>query len=346
MKTSAKLVGMALTLLVAGGAWPVGNGPAEAAEAFPDLDIRLGTVAVGDPFYHLGSLKFAELVGERTDGAVEVQVLPGGQLGNEKDLVEQVRNSVIEMTITGSPMLSIFPGWGAIGAFAMPYVLKGDSDDVRLANLLKIARGEIGQEINENGIEASGMRALDMAWWAGVQHLATRTHRVASVDDVANLKIRTPDTPIYRTALEALGAKVTPMAWSEVYAALQLGVVDGMANTPDLIYNAKLGEVQEYLALTGHLAQIQVVVINEDFYQSVSPELQAVLEEAAIEAGDYQNDLALKKNPEYLERLEAEGMTMTEVDLSEFAAKTKDAWKNFETIFGEGVYEKIVAAQN
>lgn len=346
MKKSVKLTGPALALAVAGGVWLAGNHPARAAEEFPDLDIRLGTVAVGDPFYHLGSLRFAELVKERTGGAVEVQIFPGEQLGNEKDLIEQVRSNVIQMTITGSPMLSIFPGWGAIGAFAMPYVFKGDTDETRLANLLKVARGEIGEEINRSGIEASGMRALDMVWWAGVQHLATRTQKVTKVDDITDLKIRTPDTPIYRAALEALGAKVTPMAWTEVYTALQLGVVDGMANTPDLIYNAKLHEVQDYLALTGHLAQIQVVVINEDFYQGLSPALQEILQEAAIEAGDYQNALALEKNPEYLQKLEAEGMTITEVDLEEFAETTRNAWKDFEPTFGEGMYEKIVAAQN
>jgi hypothetical protein len=153
-------------------------------------------------------------------------------------------------------------------------------------------------------------------------------------------------TPRRTAALAAMGAAVTPMAWSEVYSALQLGVVDGMANTPDLIYNAKLGEVQKYLALTGHLAQIQTVVINDKLYQSLSPELRAVLEKAAIDAGDYQNNLALIGNAEYLEELHKLGMTITSVEVSEFAEHTKNAWKPFEAQFGKGMYEKIVAAQH
>jgi tripartite ATP-independent transporter DctP family solute receptor len=317
----------------------------KAAASFPTMTIKLGTVAVGDPFYHLGSLKFAEFVKERTGGAVTIQVFPAGQLGNEKDLMEQVRNGVIEMTIGGTPMLSIFPSWGAVGAFAMPYVFKGNDERERLANFLKVARGPIGRELSEEGSKASGMRALDLAWWAGSQHLTTVSKKVATVTDVRNLKIRTPDTPIYRAALSAMGAAVTPMAWSEVYTALQLGVVDGMANTPDLIFNAKLGEVQKYLALTGHLAQVQAVLINENFYKRLSPELRAVLEKAAIDAGDYQNDLAIRGNDQYLERLKGQGMIVTPVNIAEFQESTKDAWKSFEPSFGKGVYEKILDAQ-
>ena len=189
------------------------------------------------------------------------------------------------------------------------------------------------------------MRTLDLAWWAGAQNLATRTKLVTKVEDVKGLKIRTPDTPIYRAALAAMDAAVTPMAWSEVYTALQLGVVDGMANTPDLIYNAKLGEVQKHLALTGHLAQIFAVIINDKFYQGLSPELRAVLEKAAIDAGNYQNDLALKGNEEYLEKLRKQGMTVTPVNVAEFSDRTKNAWKSFEPQFGVGFYEKVVNAQ-
>jgi tripartite ATP-independent transporter DctP family solute receptor len=318
---------------------------AQSAPSFPTMAIKLGTVAVGDPFYHLGSLKFAELVKQRTNGAVTVQVFPAGQLGNEKDLMEQVRNGVIEMTIGGTPMLSIFPSWGAVGAFSMPYVFKGENERERLTNFLKVARGPMGKEIIEQGSKNSGMRSLDLAWWAGSQHLATANKKVTTVPEVKNLKIRTPDTPIYRAALSAMGAAVTPMAWSEVYSALQLGVVDGMANTPDLIYNAKLGEVQKYLALTGHLTQIQTVLINDNFYKKLPPELQSVLQQAAIDAGDYQNDLAIDGNEAYLEKLKVGGMTVTPVKTAEFKDSTKDAWKSFESLFGKGVYERVVAAQ-
>ncbi len=317
---------------------------AAAAATFPKMNIKLGTVAVGEPFYHRGSVKFSELVKERTAGAVNVQIFPAGQLGNEKDLIEQVKNGVIEMTIASNVLLSVFQGWGPIGVFSMPYIFKGDTEDAQFANYRKVARGPIGREIAEKGVKISGIRALDMAWWDGVQSLATRSKQVTKVDDMKGLKIRTADTPIYRATFEALGAAVTPMAWSEVYTALQLGVVDGMVNTPNIIYNAKLYEVQKYLALTGHLAVVFVVLINDKFYQGLSPELRAIFDKAAVEAGDYQNDLALKGGMEYLEKLKAGGMTVSPVNRAEFAERTKNAWKVFEPQFGKGFYERVVEA--
>jgi tripartite ATP-independent transporter DctP family solute receptor len=312
---------------------------------FPKMNLKLGTVAAGAPFYHLGTIKFVELVKERTGGAVNIQYLPGSQLGNEKELVELVRNGVIEMTTTGTPMLAVFPGWEPIGVMSMPYVWKGDTDDARLANMLKVARGPIGKEIAEKGVKASGIRSLDLAWWAGLQNLVTKSKEVTKVDEIKGMKIRTPDTPIYRAALAAMGAAVTPMAATEVYTAIQLGVVDGMANTPDLLVSMKMQEVNKYMSLTGHLAQIQSLVINDKFYQSLSPELRAIFDKSAIDAGNYQNELALKGNKEALEKIKAAGVKVDTVNIAEFADKTKNAWKEFEPQFGKGLYERVVAAQ-
>lgn len=321
------------------------SGQAAATTTFPKMTIKLGTVAAGAPFYHLGTIKFVELVKERTGGAVNIQYLPGSQLGNEKELVELVRNGVIEMTTTGTPMLAVFPGWEPIGVMSMPYVWKGSSDDVRLANMLKVARGPLGKEIGEKGVKTSGIRALDLGWWAGLQNLVTKSKEVTRVDEIKGMKIRTPDTPIYRAALAAMGAAVTPMAATEVYTAIQLGVVDGMANTPDLLISMKMQEVNKYMALTGHLAQIQALVINDKFYQSLSPELRAIFDKSAIDAGNYQNQLALKGNKEALDKIKAAGVKVDQVNIAEFADKTKNAWKEFEPQFGKGLYERVVAAQ-
>jgi tripartite ATP-independent transporter DctP family solute receptor len=318
--------------------------PADAGEAFPKLNIKVGTVAVGEPFFHKGSMKFAELVKERTAGAVNVQLFPASQLGNEKELVEQVKNGVIEMTMATIPVVSVFKGWERIGVFGMPYIFKGDTDDVRVAQLRKIARGPIGREIIESAAKASGVRGLDLAWWGGMQHLTTRSKQVTKVGDVNGLKIRIADAPIYGLALKAFGAKVTPMAWSETYTALQLGVVDGMANTSDILYNAKMHEVQKYLALTGHVPVIFVVLINDQFYLRLPPELRAILDKAATEAGDYQIDLALKGGMEYLEKLKTAGMTISPMNMAELAERTKDSWREFEPQFGKGFYERVVEA--
>jgi tripartite ATP-independent transporter DctP family solute receptor len=319
--------------------------PADAAVAFPKLNIKLGTTAIGEPYFHKGSIKFAELVKERTAGAVNIQVIPGGQLGNEKELMELVKNGVLEIAIGTLPMLSLFKGWEPSGVVCMPYIFKGDTEDAQVAQLLKILRGPIGREINERAAKISGIRGLDVAWWGGVHYLTTRAKQVTRVEDISGLKLRIPDAPIYGLALRAFGAKVVPIAWAETYTALQLGVVDGMANSPDILYNAKLHEVQKYVALTGHVPVIFVVIINDHYYQRLSPELRAILDKAAIEAGDYQIHLALKGGMDYLEKLKTAGMTVSPMNMAELAERSKDSWREFEPQFGKGLYERVVEAQ-
>jgi tripartite ATP-independent transporter DctP family solute receptor len=315
------------------------------ATPFPKMTIKLGTVAGTQPFYHLGTIRFIELVKERTGGAVEIQYFPKSQLGNEKELMELTRNGVIAMTTGGTPMLAVFPGWEPIGVVAMPYVWKGDDEKSQQTSMIKVMRGPIGREIADKGVKSSGLRALDLVWWAGTQNLVTTAKVVTKVDDIQGLKIRTPDTPIYRLALTALGAKVTPMATTEVYMALKMGVVDGMANTPDLLVSDRIHEVIKHLFFTGHLAQIQAILISDKLYQGFSPALRAIFDQAALEAGDYQNELAVAGNKKALETIKAAGVTVHSVNLAEFQDRTKNAWREFEPQFGQGLYERVVAAQ-
>lgn len=317
---------------------------ATAAE-FPRMTIKIGHVNSTDISYHKGLEKFAEIVKERSGGAVTVQIFPNGQLGNEKDLVEQVKNSVIQMSIPGAGMLALFPGWEPLGVFGMPYVLKGETEAEQHKVLKQLTQGSIMKEVAEKAIGVSGMRALDMSWWYGVRHLTTKSKQVTKVADLQGLKIRTPDNPVNKLAMTALSAAVTPMAVGELYTALQLGVVEGQENPFNTIYVQKFYEVQKYLTLTGHMTQHQVLIINERFYQGLPAELKSLLETAAIEAGDFQTDLQLKANNQGLQDLRSKGMIVTTINRAEFAEKTKDAWKQFENQFGKGLYEKIVAAQ-
>ena len=119
------------------------------AADFPKMDIKLGHSGVVDMSYHKGSVKFAELMKERTGGAVNVHVFPANQLGSEKDMLEQVKNGIIHISLTGPSMLGQFKGWGPIGVLGMPYVLKGDTEEALRPKLIKVARGPLMKELNE-----------------------------------------------------------------------------------------------------------------------------------------------------------------------------------------------------
>jgi tripartite ATP-independent transporter DctP family solute receptor len=330
--------------LVIGVFLAVGAAPAAAGTAFPKMDIKLGHSGVVDMSYHKGSVKFAELMKERTGGAVTVHVFPANQLGSEKDMVEQVKNGVIHISLTGPSMLAQFKGWGPIGVLGMPYVLKGNTEDELRPKLIKLARGPLMADLNNRAAAESGIRILDMGWWYGERHLTSKTKQVTKPDDVKGLKIRTMDSPMAKAALASLGAATTPMAVAELYTALQLGVVEGQENPLNTIYSHKFYEVQKYVALTGHMAMNLVLVTNEKFFQGLSPELREVILKSMQDAGDYESEMQIAMNKKNMQDLKDKGMVITAVNKAEFAERTKDAWKEFEPVFGKGFYEKVVEA--
>ena len=294
--------------------------------------------------YHKGSLRFAELMKERTNGAVTVHVFPANQLGSEKDMVEQVKNGVIQISLTGPSMLAQFQGWGPIGVLGMPYILSGNTEDELRPKLIKVARGPLMAELNEREAKETGIRILDMGWWYGERHLTTKTKQVVKPDDVKGLKIRTMDSPMAKAALVALNAATIPMPVSELYTALQLGVVEGQENPLNTIYSQKYYEVQKYVALTGHMTMNLVLVTNEKFFQSLSPELRQIFIKSMQDAGDFMSDTQIAMNKQNLQDLKDKGMIVTVVNKAEFAERTRDSWKQFEPVFGKGFYEKVVAA--
>ncbi len=162
-------------------------------------------------------------------------------------------------------------------------------------------------------------------------------------EDVRGLKIRTMNLPIARAAMATLGAATTPMAVSTLYTALQLGVVEGQENTLNTIYSHRFYEIQKCVALTGYMTMNLVLVINDKFYNSPPLELREIFGKSMRDAGDYESELQIGMNKKNLLDLKTKGMIVTVVNKAEFS-KTKDAWREFEPIFGKGFYEKVIEA--
>jgi TRAP-type C4-dicarboxylate transport system substrate-binding protein len=147
-----------------------------------------------------------------------------------------------------------------------------------------------------------------------------------------------------RVGVKALGATPVPMNISEVYTALQMGVVEGQENPYNVILGFKFYEVQKYLSTTGHMTTALQIVCNYKWLQGLSPELREVFLSSARDAGDYQSDLQIKSAAANRETLKQHGMVITDINKAEFAERTKDAWKPFEPLFGKGFYERVTAA--
>lgn len=282
---------------------------------------------------HSGAEKLAEIVEKKSNGQLKINVFPSAQLGGEKDITEGVQLGSIDMGIISSGSVARFAPMQHI-SYA-PYLFR-DMD-----HFLKVYRGPIGKEMAEQLKKRTGIIGLDLGWYYGVRQLTTKDTAVKSPSDLKGLKIRTPNIPVMRDAIAAWGCSVTTMDPSELYTALQTGVVDGQENPPSSIYGWKLYEVQHYLMLTGHMMGNMAVLINGDIFKKLSAENQAILREAVIEAGNYQNDLTVKRDEENIKKLSSLGMNIVKLDVEPFRKLSAQIIPKYEKQWGEGLFERV-----
>jgi TRAP-type transport system periplasmic protein len=322
---------MVIALLLIGVAGP------GSSEAQQPIVIKLGNVQSTEDIVQTGLKKFADLVAERTKGQIQVQIFPASQLGTEQELLEGVQLGTVHMFEGSTGSVGRF--LPDLEAFAAPYIWR-DTD-----HMLKVVRGPIGQGLAERLVKAKGMRVLDFGWLFGNRYLTTKSKAINKPEDLKGMKIRVQPTAIYLETIRAMGANPTTMDFKEVYLGLQSGVIDGQENPPFVIFNNKLFEVQKYVMLTAHITQNQAIVINDKFYQGLSPESRKILQDAAHEAGNFQNGLILKSEQEYLDKLKEKGMTIVQPDVKAFREATKDVWKKVSEKWEPGLYEKIQAVK-
>jgi tripartite ATP-independent transporter DctP family solute receptor len=296
--------------LIAGIASVLMAGTAMAA----DVTLKVGHLANEENMRHKASLKFAEEVAALTDGRVEVQVFPNESLGKEMDLINGMQLGTADMTITGESLQN----WAPMAALlAVPYAYGS------LEEMDEVAGGEIGEQIEAQIIEKAQVRTI--AYFARGPRNLTSNRPIKTPDDLAGLKMRVPNVPLFVDTWSALGAQPTPMAFSEVFTSLQNGTIEAQENPLALIKSASFAEVQDYVNLTEHVRSWIYLAISEQSFSRLSAEDQAAVLEAAQRAQAYERELFLADEQQLVADLEAAGMEFVEVDSAAFAAKAKDA---------------------
>lgn len=171
----------------------------------------------------------------------------------------------------------------------------------------------LAAELPEKGL-------VGLAYWElGFRQLTNNRHPVAKVDDIAGLKIRVIQTPIYIDLFNALGANAVPMPFTELYTALETGAIDGQENPAPSILTAKLNEVQDYMTLTNYTYNPQIVMISAKFWDKLNDDERQLLRDAAMEAREYQRTVSREQAAKALEELQSEGMEITELPPEEMA---------------------------
>lgn len=266
---------------------------------------------------HTQAVVFKRIVEERTYGGIQVDIYPARQLGTDIEVIQSAEKLIIQMVQVPSPNLPAFvPEWMA---FTIPYLFS--SPQVAY----KVLEGPVGIKFEKLWLEKTGLRILSWAH-AGFVHWTTSTRPVHSPADFKGMKIRIMASPDKVKLVESLGGHAIVISWGELYAALQQGVADGHENPYCFIDVAKLYEVQKYLTADGHEFRMYPLQINEKFYQSLSPEYQRIIKDAAmISAMAYRGVLELG-NTLWAKFFTEKGMEIyypTQKELEEFSKVTR-----------------------
>ncbi|MCW2306011.1 TRAP transporter substrate-binding protein [Rhodobium gokarnense] len=250
-----------------------------------DITIRVGHLNPADPFEsHSGAMAaiFKSLVESASGGDIEVKIYPNGQLGKDNEVIQQVRDGIVESTISSAG--GIAQHYPLVGIFDIPFAFP----NIAVASRVMDQRSEFGKKFCADLEAKTGLKVLGMIDSGGFFAFTNSKRPIKTVEDMDGLKIRTMTLPTHKAMVDSLGAQATPLPWAEVYTSLQTGVADGEMNPIPIIAFAKFDEVQKYLSITNHVITPYIWTMNKDFYESLSPEHQKIVDwasEVATESG-------------------------------------------------------------
>lgn len=291
-----------------------------------DVVIKLADVQAENDVETQFEYKFAELVNEKSDGRIEVQVYPAGQMGEMTDILTAVQSGSMQMTRTNPSWLAD-AGVSSMNLLALPFVF----DDLDSAN--KVLDSDVGQKILNQVEESDTMvKALGYLEPSG-RYFFFKNKKVANLKDIAGLKIRVQTNDLATKMVSSLGASATPISYNELYSSLQTGIVDGADNPLKGILNMSFYEVGSYVLDMPHQYEASVIIINSDFFNSLSEEDQAVINEAMEEGAEYFKQISDEALEGYRSQLEEKGMEFVTPDDPQ---EWKDAAQTIYSEFTEG----------
>lgn len=276
---------------------------------------------------NVGVQAFKDMVEERSDGSIKVQIYPAGQLGDARTIVEGVQLGTIEMAdVENGPMGGFVP---EAMLWDLPFIFRS------IDHAHKVLDGEIGKEVQEKYQEV-GIRHLAYND-GGFRYFTNNQRPIQSMDDLEGMKIRVMESEVMINTINAFGASAVPMSFGELYTALQQGVVDGQENPMNLIYSQRFYEVQDYLSLSEHFYYPRQYIAAESWWQSLDGEHQEIISQAAVEASNIQRDSLAEYELKMRNVLEENGMQINEVEKDAFiAAAFESIYPRFYETLGSG----------
>jgi tripartite ATP-independent transporter DctP family solute receptor len=308
---------LVLLLVSLGFVWSSGGKEEAAGKAAKPVTLRIAHTHTEDGLYFKGSVKLKELVESRSKGLLVVEHFPNGQLGADKDIQEGVKLGTIELGLSSSPVVSLDDYMKLLDA---PYLF------VNREHVAKALDGELGRRLAKP-LEDVGIKHLGY-WENGFRQVSNNKRPINKPEDLAGIKLRVPESPVRMGTFKAYGANPVAMPFTEVFGALQQGIIDGQENPLATIYQASIHEVQKYLSLTGHVYSAVHLLMNKKLFDSLSPDLQKILVDAGKETAAFTRNLGAEADKVLADRMhEKSGILVNQADTKSFVSVSKPVWK-------------------
>ena len=309
-----------------------------AAAAQYKATMKLASVTPPDHFYNVGARKFADLIKERTNGRIEIKVYPAGQLGKgEREITEAIQQGAVDLLITSTgPMGGFSP---SINILDFPFLFR-DFNHVDL-----VMDGAIGRKLLDD-FEKASIKALAF-WENGFRHLTNNKRPIKKVEDGKGLKIRTMENKVHLAAWKTAGYNPTPMAWGEVFTALQQGVIDGQENPIAIIASNKLWDAgQKNFSFTAHVYSPSPLLMSKKKFDGMPKEDQELFLKTALEVAKFQRKINRDAEESSMKEMASKGVTVVrDVDRESFKKAMAPVYDQFSSQFPKSEIEKIMNAK-
>lgn len=304
-----------------------------ASAALAQTEIKLGHVGEPGSLFDQTSQEFAKRANAKLGDKAKVVVFGSSQLGGDDEMLKKLKLGTIDLALPSTVMTTVAPEFGV---FEMPYLVKDRAHAARIRDqVIKPTLVPIAQK--------AGFTII-ATWENGVRHITNSKRPIVKPEDLQGIKLRVPKGVWRVKMFQAYGATPSPMALSEVFVALQTGVMDGQENPFAQIYPSRFQEVQKYLSLTGHVYTPAYLTAGRS-WQNLPPDVRKALEETAIEMEPVALEIAARLDGELLEKLKAAGMQVNEADKAAFIAASKPVYEEFakQVNGGQALIDKSLA---
>lgn len=336
-----KILGLALasTLLFTGCS--AGNNDSKTSEKNTDNQVVLQVAfenSMSEPLGQ-GVQKWADLLSEKSDGSMKIEIFPDSQMGDKADIIDSMLIGENVSTLADGAFYADY-GVNDFGIVFAPFLFDTWDD------CWNLVESDWYKEQSAQ-LEEKGLKIVSSNWVYGDRHTMT-VDPVNNVDDLKGMKIRVPGNKIQSIGFDSLGATSVGMALGDVYQSLQTKTIDGAENPISTLYGRKLHEVAKNLILDAHVKNFTTFVVSADWFNSLTEEQQKLLIDTANEAGLYNNEVQAEQEEEYLNKMKEEGVNIVEPDeevMKGFKEKAESFYTHADEFgWSEGLYEKVKAA--